>query len=413
VSAADRQAIHTRMTELRMSYRVSGPLGRMRLATRATLLISAISLLVGPLASAAAAADGLTITTPFPAVTAQAGSTASFKLTLATPSAERVNLAVEGAPADWAARFHGGGLTVNGAYVDPANPPAVTLDVEIPQDTKATEGRLVVVARDAAGTTARLPLDITIASAASGSVTLTSDYPGLKGPSTSTFTFSLQLKNGTPNEATFALDAVGPDGWTVTAKPQGKDQATSATVPAGGSTTITLTAEAPSDVQAGTFPIEASATGAGQTAKADVTVEITGTYRLTVSTPDQVLSAAANAGTEKDVPLTVNNSGTAPVTGVALSASTPTGWKVTFDPAALDSVDAGQTATVTAKIVPSADAIAGDYEMTVTAKGAEASDDVQLRIRIETPQLWWIAGIALIVLVFAGLAWVFRRYGRR
>ena len=46
-------------------------------------------------------------------------------------------------------------------------------------------------------------------------------------------------------------------------------------------------------------------------------------------------------------------------------------------------------------------------------KGAEASDNVSIRVRVETPQIWWIAGVALIVAVFAGLYWVFRTYGRR
>jgi uncharacterized membrane protein len=49
----------------------------------------------------------------------------------------------------------------------------------------------------------------------------------------------------------------------------------------------------------------------------------------------------------------------------------------------------------------------------VAAKGAEASDDVTIRVRVETPQLWWIVGVVLIALVFAGLYWVFRTYGRR
>ena len=66
-----------------------------------------------------------------------------------------------------------------------------------------------------------------------------------------------------------------------------------------------------------------------------------------------------------------------------------------------------------AKITPSSDAIAGDYEITMTAKGAESSDDVTIRVRVETPQLWWIVGVVLILLVFAGLYWVFRTYGRR
>lgn len=49
----------------------------------------------------------------------------------------------------------------------------------------------------------------------------------------------------------------------------------------------------------------------------------------------------------------------------------------------------------------------------MTAKGAEATNEVTIRVRVETPQIWWIAGIVLIIAVFAGLYWVFRTYGRR
>ena len=95
---------------------------------------------------------------------------------------------------------------------------------------------------------------------------------------------------------------------------------------------------------------------------------ITGTYTMTLSTPDQVLSTTANAGSEKDFQLTVSNTGSAPVTNVAMSATAPTSWKVDFDPATIPSIDAGQTTNVTAHITPTSDAIAGDYEMTITGK---------------------------------------------
>ncbi len=68
---------------------------------------------------------------------------------------------------------------------------------------------------------------------------------------------------------------------------------------------------------------------------------------------------------------------------------------------------------MTAHITPLGDAIAGDYLMTITAKGTEANANTSIRVRVETPQFWWIVGVVLIVGVFAGLYWVFRTYGRR
>ena len=44
-------------------------------------------------------------------------------------------------PSGWTARFRGGGLTIDGAYVDPKDPPDLTLDVEIPDGATASATR--------------------------------------------------------------------------------------------------------------------------------------------------------------------------------------------------------------------------------------------------------------------------------
>jgi uncharacterized membrane protein len=395
-----------------MSDRVSGHPSRSRLASRAALLLGVLGLIAGPAAPIVGAAGGVTVTTPFPAVVAQPGSTASFKLAFTVPTAQRLDLKADGVPTGWTARFTGGGSVVDGVYVDPKSPPEVTLAVDVPKDATAGTSTIRVVASGTSGTDT-LPLSIRVAEAAAGDVTLTSDFPELKGPSTSTFTFNLTLTNGTTAESQFSMDATGPDGWTVAVKPTGQAQATSTVVPAGGSTTITASVTPAADVAAGSFPITVSVSGAGKTVTTDLTVTITGTYNLAVSTPDQVLSTTANAGSAKPFQITVANTGTAPVTAVTPSASAPTGWTVTFAPESVASIAPKATETLTATITPSADAIAGDYALTITTKGAEATGNVAIRVRVETPQVWWIAGVLLIVAVFAGLYWVFRTYGRR
>jgi uncharacterized membrane protein len=86
---------------------------------------------------------------------------------------------------------------------------------------------------------------------------------------------------------------------------------------------------------------------------------------------------------------------------------------VTFEPATVPSIDAGQFKDVVARITPTSDAITGDYNVVMTAKATEASGNTTIRVKVETPAFWWIAGLLLIVAVFAGLYWVFRTYGRR
>jgi uncharacterized repeat protein (TIGR01451 family) len=167
-------------------------------------------------------------------------------------------------------------------------------------------------------------------------------------------------------------------------------------------------------VAAGTYPFVVTATGGGKTAEQDLTIEITGSFTVDLSTPDQVLSTSANAGSLTNFTIRVTNNGTAPITNVTPSATAPTGWTVTFDPVSVPSIDAGQNQDFTAKITPTSDAITGDYNVTMTAKATEASSDgTIIRVSVQTPAYWWIAGIVLIVLVFAGLYWVFRTYGRR
>jgi uncharacterized membrane protein len=99
---------------------------------------------------------------------------------------------------------------------------------------------------------------------------------------------------------------------------------------------------------------------------------------------------------------------------VVVSATAPTDWNVTYSPSStIASIAAGQSQTITATIVPSNDAIAGDYVVTYSASATDANGSVQIRMTIETSPLFGFVGLALIVLVLFGLWYVFQRYGRR
>ena len=214
---------------MHVSDRVSGRPRRHGPAARAALLLGLLATFAMPLAPLAAAAGGLTVTTPYPAVVAEAGSTASFDLTIDVPAPMRVDLKTSGVPEGWIARFRGGGLTVDGVYVDPKKPPSLTLDVEIPDGATASSNTITVTA-SGGGLNDALPLSIRIADAAAGNVTLTTDSPGQQGPSSTTFTYTITIHNDTAAEIPFTVNATGPAAWTVSAKPSGSAQATSETV---------------------------------------------------------------------------------------------------------------------------------------------------------------------------------------
>ena len=86
---------------------------------------------------------------------------------------------------------------------------------------------------------------------------------------------------------------------------------------------------------------------------------------------------------------------------------------MTFEPEIIEQIAPGETAMVNARIVPSGEAVAGDYIVGVSAATPEVSGNVDLRVTVETSAAWGLVGVLLILAALGGLAWVFRRYGRR
>lgn len=369
----------------------------------ATMLLAAVG---------AVGAASLTLTTPYPAVVADAGGSASFPLTLKASSATTVRLSVSQAPDGWTTTLRGGGSIVESVYVS-AETSSLTLEVKIPDTATPGAYPVAVTAAEAAGGTTTLSVSVRVPEQTGTGVSLTAQYLALKGPASATYPFSLALANDTSQQATFTLQASGPPGWTVDAKLASSSQAANAVVDAGGSAQISVTATPPTDVAAGTYDITVQATGGPTVARADLTVEITGSYSMQVTTPDGRLNAQVSTGGASTLTLTVHNTGSAPLAGVALTATPPQGWTVTFDPAVVPDIAAGGSTNVIASITPADNAIAGDYVLTFTGRSDQASDSVEIRTTVQTSAIWGVVALGAIGLVFVGLFFVFRRYGRR
>ncbi len=381
------------------------------LAALAAILLSVLS--AG--STAAASATTLTITTPYPAVSIAPGSKASFDITVTTDQVARVDLALTGVPDGWTATLTGGGYVVNAVQADPKTPPTVRLDVKVPVAAQGGSSRITITATSGS-LRDELPIDVAVNAATAGDVTMTTDFPSLQGPSSTTFTFNLTLKNDTAQDLTFGLNAQGPTGWTVSAKPSSQSQAATFQVNAAETAGITVTADPPADVAEGNYPISVTATAGDKSVGGSLEVQITGDFRMTLTTPDGRLNANGPAGGTITRTLTIQNTGTAALTNVTMSESVPSGWKVTYDPAGpIASIAGGASQQVTALIVPAGNAIAGDYVTTfhVNATGSSTSASTDIRVTIETPLNWLLVGGGIILLVLIGLGWVFARYGRR
>lgn len=359
----------------------------------------------------AMAATGLTLTTPYPALTVSPGTLVTFELSLETNDPARIDLSVSGAPASWKATLHGGGYVVGAVQTNGTDPTIVRLDVDVPDD--ATGSARLVVTASSTGTTVTLPLDIKVEADAGGEITVTPDYTALRGAANQSFTFNLAIANQTPEDVSYTATGEGPVGWSVDVTLTGQAQAVSGTAKAGGSSNVAVKVTPATNADAGTYKVAVVATVGGQQFPVELGVEVTGSYSLQLSTPTQVLSVNGQAGTVTEQVFTITNNGTAPVTNVVASASLPTNWKAEYDPVTIPSIAAGASVNVTAKITPAADAIAGDYSLTFRVRGEEANDEAEVRFTVEASLVGALIGAGLIVVFIGGLLWVFRRYGRR
>ena len=381
---------------------------------RAAVVLIVAALAALPFVGTATAANGLELTTPYPAVAVAPNSKVSFDLTITSTRQANVALRLTGVPSGWTASVLGGGFIVDSVAVTPGKAGTARLDVSVPADATPSTQTIRLTATGG-GATAVLPVTIRVNTSAAGDVSLTTATPTLTGASDANFSFDLQFKNDTAQDLTLSVSATGEPSWDIKASLAGQTQAASTIVKAGSSQSVTVTAKAAADTPAGSYPIKVTAQAGDRTATADLGIEVTGSYSMTLSTPNNLLSAHGSAGGPTTQTFTVSNDGTAPITAVSLTGTPPTGWDVKVTPETLPAIPPSQTGTFTATITPSRDAVAGDYVVSFSAKAAEpgATGTSDIRFTVETSPLWAIVGLGIIVLILAGLFYVFRTYGRR
>ena len=364
--------------------------------------------------------QGLEMITQFPSVVADPGADVTFTVDVTTGVPERVNLTVSGAPEGWQVRLVGGGSTIAAVSTtqDPENAGRIAaqfdVEVTVPANVQAASNQVVINGESASGLTSQLQLDIVTEAQEPGQVTLTTDFPNLRGEADTAFSYSLTLSNDTNTQQTFGLEVLEvPVGWRITARPQGEEQAATAVVDAGDDATITVTADAPADETAGVYEFAVRAVSESIQAEIPLSVEITGNFGMEFDTTDGRLNARVSAGSPTVLNLVVRNTGSAPLTDVSFSPTPPRGWQVTFSPETISEIQPTATQSVTATITASNEALAGDYVLTIRASSTDANDSVEIRTTVETSPIGYLIGIAVLVAVAIGLFVVFQRYGRR
>ena len=365
------------------------------------------------------AAGGLSLSTEYPGVTITPGETLNITLTLTNTSGSPVNadVAIASLPDGWEGYLQGGDYEVNEVHVGTASEGTqLTLHLTVPDSLEEGTYTVQVDADVSEEIYDSLTLSFEVNEVNAGAGSFTTEYPEQEGTAGTSFSFSTTLINNGLSTESYSLSSSAPSGWQVSFVPS--DESTSvASIEVESSTSQGLTVEVvpPEGVEAGEYDISCSAVSASETLTTDLKVVITGTYGISLSTPDGRLSFDSQANKDTDVTLTVTNTGNEELQNVTLTSSLPSGWEVTYDveDGIIDSIAAGSSAQVVATVTPSSEAITGDCVATFTAETDEATSSAEFRVSVKTSTLWGFVAVLIILCVAAGLVYVFRKYGRR
>ncbi len=251
-----------------------------------------------------------------------------------------------------------------------------------------------------------------------GSIALQATYPVLRGPSTSRLDFSIGVRNDTGVDGVFDLSANVPSGWDVYFTPAfGADRETTIistlSIPFGVTQRVAVRVTPDRDTPPGVYPIVFFAGNEDVEEQMVLSAEVTGIFDVFLLPESGRLSIDANAGDREPMFMQVQNLGTGVLVQTALTADTPDGWEVTFDPTDIERLDPLVQQRVEVGITPANDAIPGDYVVTIRAEGPEARDSLAIRVTVEQSTIWGWFGIGIVVVVLGGLVGLFVRLGRR
>ncbi len=244
-------------------------------------------------------------------------------------------------------------------------------------------------------------------------------YPKLNAKAGANFEFKFDLTFEGDEEATFDLVAEGPEDWYLAIAPSYQEsEITAVKLSPGKKESLTLKAFPPlrSDLQKpGEYKIivRASNEDLNLSEEVEFTATITAVYELGLTAKYGVLNTKATAGKNNPFIIVLNNTGSAPIENITFSDDAPQKWIIKFDPEKIDKLDADESKDIEVTITPPDQTIAGDYMLNFSVKSDDASNDIDVRVTVETPSIWGWVGIGVIIIVVVGVAVIFARLGRR
>jgi uncharacterized membrane protein len=369
-----------------------------------------------PAAAKPSGITGVYLTTRYPALTVRGGEPTTIDLVLHNFSLppQLFTLSVPQVAPGWKATLLGGGQPIGSAMVTPDSARKLQLRLAPPAKAGPGDYRFLVEAKSQTSDL-KLPLAVTIGKELPAKLKLSTEFPALRGSPTTSYKFKIKLANDSGRDTTIDLSATAPRSFQVTfAEAFSTQQITTLPIKAGESKDIEATVALPRETRAGTYRLSVAAKSAAAAATIPLSITILGQPRLALSGEGGRLSGSAYAGESSQLTAVVRNDGSAMARDVAFSATAPQGWKTRFDPKRLAVLPAGTAQRVKVTLIPSAQAIAGDYQTTLRASAADGLvRSADFRITVLTSTLWGTVGIAIIAAALLVVVFAVARFGRR
>jgi len=365
---------------------------------------------------ASAAITGVFVTTKYPALTVRVGETATIDFSVRNFKLppQSLTLSVAQTAPGWKATILGGGQPVAAVEVAPDSEERLQLRLEPPAGLGHGDYHFMVEGRNGQFDD-KLPITVTIGAEVPAKLKLTTTLPSLRGTATTAFKYKMTVNNDSGRDATVNLSADAPKNFQVAfTEAYGSQQITGLPIEAGKSKDVEAALTIPRETPAGDYKLVLRAKTGAASAELPVSLTIVGHPSLSLSGEGGRLSGEAYAGQDGELTVIVRNDGSEAAHDIELSATTPDGWKSSFDPKKVAQIPAGGRQEVKVALTPSAKAIAGDYQATIRASAAGGlSESANFRITVLTSTLWGAIAIAIIAIALMVVVFAVARFGRR
>jgi uncharacterized membrane protein len=333
---------------------------------------------------------------------------------------EIVELSLPSVPKGWTAMVKTYNYGVTGVYVASDKSKSLTLKAEPDDDVGPGKYTFLVKGRTQDGKlTSSGSVVITVKpkeeEKKSKDVKITTSYPVLEGPTDAKFEFSIEVENKLDKDTVFNLAYEGPRNWDIKFKPAYEEKYfSSLRIKKGQTDSMAVEVKPYPLAEPGRYPIKVKVSSPEAKAEAEITVVLTGTYKLDAGTADGLLSLReAYQGKEANLSFYVKNTGSAKQNNVKFLSFKPENWKVEFKPPKLETLAPGEVKQVEVAITPADEALVGDYSVTLAIQGEKATKNLEFRVPVKASTAWGVIGLGIIVIVVLGLVVLFVRLGRR